>query len=68
MTEEVIAELLTHTDSLMNYMVWVEEDFGLQPHKEHHGIAIEHMDIIECKNQKGSSLQITSLKNVDAIP
>ena len=46
-TEEMINELITHTQSLINHIYWFKQDFNILPTKEHIGTAITYTDILE---------------------
>ena len=46
-TKQMIDELITHTESLINHIYWFKQDFNISPTKEHIGTAITYTDIQE---------------------
>lgn len=49
-TKEMVDELITHTESLINHIYWFKQDFNIPPTKEHIGTAITYTDIQERKD------------------
>lgn len=49
--EDVVNRLLTYTGSLANQLYWIEEEFDVLPSKDHFGLAINHIDIIEKRDE-----------------
>ncbi|WP_027721328.1 HamA C-terminal domain-containing protein [Maridesulfovibrio zosterae] len=57
--EDKIEQLLSHTESFMNHVYWVQQEFPIQPSKNHCGVAINFNDINERRYDFLSELQKT---------
>ncbi|MDO3654787.1 HamA C-terminal domain-containing protein [Bacillus subtilis] len=50
-TDEMIGNLLTHTDSLMNHIYLINQSFDLKPNKRHYATCINYVDLQEYREE-----------------
>ena len=50
-SEQTLKEMLITNDSLFNHIYIVHQEFTIVPQKQHYGVAINYIDLQECKRE-----------------
>ena len=51
LTTKELQKFFTHTESFINHVYYVQQDFKLKPSKDHIGACINHLDLIEFRQE-----------------